>query len=65
MPTRRLNEGETFDEWQQAHCASPDHEPAKHRVYEPGLYEHKCSGCGKITYFRVYGVMYHAPKAVV
>lgn len=27
-------------------CRNPEHEPAKMRLYEPGIYEHICPGCG-------------------
>lgn len=37
-------------------CAHPSHNPPGHMVYEPGVYEHTCPGCGKKTVFAVQGV---------
>lgn len=47
MPTKKL------DEPRFVPCAHPEHEPPKHRVFEPGRYEHTCPGCGKRTTFTV------------
>lgn len=29
-------------------CTNPGHNPPIHMVLDPGIYEHKCPGCGKI-----------------
>lgn len=34
-------------------CMHPEHLPAKHRVFDPGEYEHTCPSCGHITRFTV------------
>lgn len=34
-------------------CMNPGHKPPSHRVFEPGVYEHTCPGCGKVTTFTV------------
>lgn len=34
-------------------CRRPEHEPPMHMVYEPGIYEHECPGCGSKTMFTV------------
>jgi hypothetical protein len=47
MPTRRISDAPSLP------CASPDHDPPKHRVFPPGVYEHQCSACGHRTMFRV------------
>lgn len=36
-------------------CHHPEHSLPGHVVYEPGVYEHKCPGCEKITTFIVTG----------
>ena len=35
-------------------CFDPEHNPPKHCVFEPGIYEHVCPGCGKKTVFTIY-----------
>ncbi len=50
MPTRRIDDN--FVE-EQFVCCSPDHNPPGFQVFEPGLYEHVCSGCGAKYLFRV------------
>lgn len=27
-------------------CTDPEHNPPAHQVFPPGIYEHKCPGCG-------------------
>lgn len=34
-------------------CRDPEHEPAKHRVYTPGVYQHTCPTCGAQVTFTV------------
>lgn len=34
-------------------CRNPEHNPAMHRVYAPGHYEHECPSCGQIQTFTV------------
>ena len=48
MPTRKISEVTELHV-----CRDPDHNPPQHRVFEPGLYEHKCPRCGKKTIFAV------------
>jgi hypothetical protein len=52
MPTRRIPEppGRLPRPWG---CRNPEHHPPMQRVFEPGLYEHTCPGCGYVTEFRV------------
>lgn len=35
------------------HCRHPSHRPPTHQVFENGIYEHVCPGCGHSTIFRV------------
>lgn len=51
MPTRKIS-----DDKEHRPCFSRDHSPPSHMVFEPGLYEHTCSECGKKTVFRVQGI---------
>lgn len=37
-------------------CTSPDHDPPSHWAPRPGIYEHKCSACGRVTVMRIDGV---------
>lgn len=37
-------------------CLSPDHNPPNMMVFQPGIYEHTCSGCGAKQTFTVAGV---------
>ena len=39
-------------------CTAPEHNPAAHRVYRPGTYEHVCPICGNRMVFTVKGVTY-------
>jgi hypothetical protein len=34
-------------------CYNPEHRPPTHMVYEPGIYEHTCPGCGRAITFRI------------
>lgn len=34
-------------------CRHSEHNPPMHRVYEPGVYEHECPGCGTIQNFTI------------
>lgn len=34
-------------------CHHPEHDPPKHIVLEPGIYEHECPGCGQKQIIRV------------
>lgn len=34
-------------------CRHPEHDPASHKVREPGTYEHTCPACGKTITFNV------------
>ena len=52
MPTKKIKEPRDLP---TEFCSSRDHTPPSHMVYSPGVYEHTCSGCGKVTQFTVYG----------
>lgn len=58
MPTRKIADIDPQD-----YCTHPDHKPAGYRVYQPGIYEHTCAGCGKVTVFRVEPVRYESRYA--
>ena len=34
-------------------CRHPEHNPPMHRLFEPGLWEHTCPGCGAKMHFTV------------
>lgn len=34
-------------------CRNREHSPPSMMVYQPGVYEHTCPGCGHVTKFRV------------
>ena len=34
-------------------CFHTEHKPPSHQVFEPGIYEHICPGCGEVTRFHV------------
>lgn len=36
-------------------CLSPDHNPPSMVHLEPGVWQHTCSGCGKVSTFTVQG----------
>lgn len=48
MPTKKIS-----DLPNPQKCKNWDHEPAQHGDLEPGIYEHVCSSCGKVTRFSV------------
>ncbi len=48
MPTKKI-----ADLPRERTCTSSDHNPPSMRVFEPGVYEHVCSACGKVTRFTV------------
>lgn len=48
MPTRKI-----ADLPQQGPCRHREHQPAKHVVREPGIYQHFCPGCGLAQIFVV------------
>lgn len=39
-------------------CLDPEHNPPSHIVLKPGIYEHTCPNCGKITKFSVPKIIY-------
>lgn len=50
MPTRKVSD----DKWPDEEvCQHPDHNPPAMRVFEPGTYEHQCSGCKRKFTFTV------------
>lgn len=54
MPTRKIDDND--DDYKSfVPCTHPDHDPPSHQVFEPGLYEHRCSACGRTVTFRVPG----------
>ena len=62
MPTRRLPDP-VEGTWlpRPEPCHHPDHNPPSHMVFEPGTYEHECSGCGKKLVFTVPRITCSAP----
>ncbi len=36
-------------------CLHPEHNPPTHMVFQPGVYEHECPGCGRTKRFTVRG----------
>ncbi len=34
-------------------CLDPQHDVPTHQVFEPGIYEHTCPGCGRSFQFTV------------
>jgi hypothetical protein len=55
MPTRKINPTESV---QPVPCFDADHNPPSMMVYEPGTYEHTCSGCKRVIIFTVNGFSY-------
>ena len=53
MPTRKIRDASPPP------CLSPEHEPPKHMVFEPGTYEHECPACGRKIVFTVPGYYLH------
>lgn len=60
-PTRQPRRGGTrkIRDLPKAHfCRHPSHNPPGHMVFQPGVYEHVCPGCGHTQIFTVgYGPM--------
>lgn len=50
MPTRRIEEDIRIE---RKDCEHPEHNPPSNVVFQPGLYEHTCPGCGSKQIFRV------------
>jgi hypothetical protein len=48
MPTKKIADFNPQDI-----CNDPEHNPPSHMVFEPGIYEHTCPNCGKVTRFTV------------
>lgn len=42
-------------------CCHPEHLPPMFRVFEPGIYEHICPGCGKVCRFTVPQITFKFP----
>lgn len=55
MPTRRIG---NLPAVSPGECKDTDHEPPSHKSLPPGLYEHVCKSCGKLTTFTVEGSFY-------
>lgn len=56
MPTKKIAElgsQHAYIGKRRALCGHPEHNPPSHMVFEPGIYEHTCPACGKVTVFRV------------
>lgn len=47
MPTRKLSDTP------RQYCRDPEHEVPSHMVFDNGLYEHECPGCGNKIRFQV------------
>lgn len=48
MPTKKI-----ADLPEIKNCMAKDHNAPIHQCFEPGIYEHTCSACGKATRFVV------------
>lgn len=48
MPTKKI-----ADLPKSTNCMNKEHEPPASQYFEPGIYEHTCPACGKITRFVV------------
>lgn len=46
MPTRKIADI-------PVPCRDSEHNPPAHQVFEPGIYEHTCPSCGKVTRFTI------------
>jgi hypothetical protein len=59
MPTRKIGDlPKPSDGWfakPGKPCLHPEHDPPQHICLPPGIYEHKCPGCGRKVVFRVQG----------
>jgi hypothetical protein len=56
MPLRKLPDPEQWPSvWtaEKKTCFHPEHDPPTMILLEPGLYEHTCPGCGRVTTFRI------------
>jgi len=56
MPTRKIRDlplEHWYTPWPP--CQHPEHNPPSHMVFEPGVYEHTCPGCGRQLEFVVHG----------
>ncbi len=49
MPTKKIADTPKY-------CAHPEHDPPKHMVFQPGVYEHTCPACGRKQRFTVHGI---------
>jgi len=52
MPTRKIADMPLPDQWRRV-CTHPEHNPPSMMVYQPGVYEHTCPGCGRRVTFTV------------
>lgn len=52
MPTKKIADVPRY-------CRHPDHDPPKHMVWSPGVYEHECPSCGYKTRFTVHDTSMH------
>lgn len=50
MPTRKIAD---LPDSVLKPCYHPEHNPPSMIVYEPGVWEHKCPGCGHVVEFSV------------
>lgn len=48
MPTKKIADLPNKRGYQD-----PEHKPPMYQVFEPGIYEHICPSCGKVTRFTV------------
>ena len=57
MPTRKIRDlPPKGSHWSlPVPCQHPEHNPPGHMVFEPGVYEHECPGCGRKFEFIVQG----------
>lgn len=46
MPTRKLAD-------LPMPCPDHRHNPPRHQVFPPGMYEHRCPACGSVQHFTV------------
>jgi len=46
MPTKRISD-------RPVPCSHPEHDPPRHQVFTPGVYEHTCPACGTEQRFTV------------
>lgn len=43
-------------------CRNVNHNPPSHQVLEDGIYEHRCPGCGMVSYLFHSKATMQAPK---